>query len=73
MGELTNMIGGAFKSLIPGSCLLTMPLLLDGNNYGKTMESQGVVCEVAFECRKQPLRVRLLIPHEHDALEKFSG
>ena len=72
VGELTHMIGGGFKSLLPGTCFLTMPLLLDGNNYGVTLESRGVVCEVAFECEKQPLRVRLLIPHEHDALEKFA-
>ena len=58
---------------MPGSCSLTMPLLLDGINYGVTMESQGIVCEVAFECEKQSLRVRLLIPHEHDAQEHFMG
>lgn len=70
VGELTHMIGGGFKSLLPGTCFLTMPLLLDGNNYGVTLESRGVVCEVAFECEKQPLRVRLLIPNEHNALGK---
>ncbi len=50
-----------------------MPLLLNGNNFRVTMESEGVVCEVAFECEKQPLRVRLLLPNEHDTLEKFAG
>ena len=73
MGELTNMIGGGFKSMMPGSCFLSMPLLLEGNDYCVTLPSRGVVCEVAFQCEKQPLRVRLLIPNEHDALEKFAG
>ncbi len=73
VGELTNMIGGGFKSMMPGSCFLSMPLLLEGNDYCVTLPSRGVVCEVAFQCEKQPLRVRLLIPNEHDALEKFAG
>ncbi len=66
VGELTNMIGGAFKSLIPGTCFLSMPVLLEGNDYG--VPSRAVVFEGAFVCEKQPLRVRLLIPNEHDAL-----
>ena len=73
VGELTNMIGGGFKSLIPGTCNLSMPLLLDGNDYCVTLPSRGVVSEVGFVCKKQPLRVRLLIPNEHDALENFAG
>ncbi|MCH8961173.1 MAG: chemotaxis protein CheX [Bacteroidetes bacterium] len=73
VGELTNMIGGGFKSLMPGSCFLSLPLLLNGNDYCMILPSRGVVCEVAFVCEKQPLRVRLLIPKEQDALEKFAG
>ena len=73
VGELTNMIGGAFKSLIPGTCFLSMPILREGNDYCVTLPSRGVVSEVAFVCQKQPLRVRLLIPNEHDAQEIFAG
>ncbi len=33
VGELTNMIGGGFKGLLPRPCFLSRPLLLDGNDY----------------------------------------
>ena len=69
VGELTNMIGGGFKGLLPRTCFLSMPVLLDENDL--TLPSQVVACEVTFVCEKQPLRVRLLIPNDHDALESF--
>ena len=73
VGELTNMIGGGFKSVLPGSCFLSLPLLVEGNDFCVTLPSLGVASEVVFQCEEQPLCIRLLIPKEQDALEKIAG
>ena len=67
VGKLTHMIGGGFKGLLPGLCFLSLPVVVEGNDYSIGLSGRGVASEVVFQCEGQPLRVRLLIPNEENA------
>ncbi len=49
VGELTNMIGGNFKSQLAGKNILSIPSVVEGKQY--TVSSPGLqqVCSQAFE------------------------
>jgi len=72
VGELTNMISGSFKSLLPGACTLSTPLVLEDMDRDSTLgTSSTVASQVAFECEGELFLVTLLIPDilQPDALE----
>lgn len=55
--ELTNIIGGNIKSLLPEPCQLSIPGVLSGTEWDSTVDGADKVSEVAFECDGQPLLV----------------
>ncbi|MEE2961431.1 MAG: chemotaxis protein CheX [Myxococcota bacterium] len=50
MGELANMTGGSFKSLLEGSCELGLPVVTIGAEYSVRFPGSRVDCEVFFQC-----------------------
>ena len=63
VGELTNMISGSFKSLLPGTCTLSIPLVREnGDHDGVTVAGTTVASQVAFACEGELFLVTLLMP-----------
>jgi CheY-specific phosphatase CheX len=50
LGEVTNMAGGNIKALVPGTCHLSLPAVVEGKAYTIRVPSTQVVARVTFEC-----------------------
>jgi chemotaxis protein CheX len=57
LGELTNMIGGNIKSLIPGPSRLSMPAVTVGASSTLPMPRATLLSTVALACEGLPLTV----------------
>jgi chemotaxis protein CheX len=60
LGEMTNIIGGNVKRLLPYPSRLSLPTVADGLDYSLKVAGSHPVSEVAFRCEGEPMRVRLL-------------
>ncbi len=60
IGELTNMIAGNIKSLLPSNCCLSLPSVTEGTDYKLTVPGSVVVVSDGFECDGFPLTVTVL-------------
>jgi chemotaxis protein CheX len=59
LGELTNMIGGNIKSLLPGPSRLSMPAVTVGASSGEPMPRAVLVNSVSLACEGVPLTVSI--------------
>jgi chemotaxis protein CheX len=50
IGEVTNMIGGNIKSLLPEPSKLGLPMVGEGTDYGLSMPGTEVKAEVGLSC-----------------------
>lgn len=57
--ELTNMIGGNLKSLLPGPLFLSLPTVVAGRDLGLEIPGAELVEDVGLVCDAGPFRVRL--------------
>lgn len=48
MGELVNMVGGNFKTLIAGTCSLSLPAVVEGRDYSVKVPGSQPIKRVAF-------------------------
>lgn len=56
IGELTHMLGGNLKSLLPAPCHLSLPSVIEGYN----IPMKGPVVErILLRCEGQPLQIIL--------------
>jgi chemotaxis protein CheX len=63
LGELTNMLGGNIKSLLPGPCQLSLPNVtedLDHIDYQLRVQGGELLNEVGFYCEGGPLRITVV-------------
>ena len=60
LGELTNMVGGNLKALLPGPSFLCLPAVVDGSDYSVCVPSAWPVIEVEFSSQAEPFTVKLL-------------
>lgn len=60
VAELCNMIGGGVKSLMPGHCSLSLPTVMQGQNYALRVPKTRLVAALSFACDAEPLEVRVL-------------
>jgi len=63
LGELTNMVGGNVKTLLPGSEFISLPTVIEGSNYGVARLDSDVVAETQGSYEGRPLRAVLLADH----------
>ncbi len=63
LGELTNMVGGNVKTLLPGSESLSLPTVIEGSDYGVARLDSDVVAWTDASFLGGPLRVSLLTDH----------
>jgi chemotaxis protein CheX len=50
LGELTNMVGGNFKTLLKGECRLSVPKVIDKVPYGQVVPAPNE--HLWFECKE---------------------
>jgi chemotaxis protein CheX len=60
LGELTNMIAGNVKALLPSPCNLSLPAVALGSDYALSVLGTTALACVPFACNGQPLMVTLL-------------
>ena len=63
LGELTNMVGGNVKTLLPGSDFLSLPTVIEGSNYDVARLHSDVVAQTQATYEGQRLQVVLLADH----------
>ncbi len=56
MGELANMTGGSFKSLIDGTCELGLPVVTIGIDYQVKFPGSVLDCATTFKCNEHLMR-----------------
>lgn len=59
VAELTNMIGGNFKSMIPGANFLSLPTVVEGRDLGLQVPGAELIDDVLLTSDSGTLRVRL--------------
>jgi len=57
--ELTNMIGGNTKSVLPGQSFLSLPTIVSGQKMGLVMRDTLLIDDVVLVSEFGPVRVRL--------------
>jgi chemotaxis protein CheX len=60
LGELTNILGGNVKRLLPGPSKLTLPAVAEGRDYHVKIAGSQLLSEITFSCEGEPMRVTLL-------------
>lgn len=61
VAELTNMIGGNLKSLIPGTHFLSLPTVVEGKELDLQIPGATLTDDVFMEGANGTLRVRLFV------------
>ncbi len=60
LGELTNMLAGNLKALLPEPSALSLPAVVLGSDYEFGVMGTNVIATVPFTCIGQPLVVLLV-------------
>jgi chemotaxis protein CheX len=60
VAELSNIIGGSVKALLPGPSSLSLPVVLHGSQYAVRMPRTRLAANLRFTCEGQPLEIRIL-------------
>jgi chemotaxis protein CheX len=60
LGELTNMIGGNVKSLLPEPNQLSMPAVTEGTDYLFSVPGSKALAEMSFTCEGKPFHITIL-------------
>ena len=60
LGELTNMVAGNIKALLPESCSISLPTVAQGLSYEINVVGTSAVATVPFTCIDDPLVVTLV-------------
>ena len=60
LGELTNIIGGNIKALLPGSTQMSLPTVVNGLDYTVSIPNSTVIYQETFMCQGSALRLTVL-------------
>jgi chemotaxis protein CheX len=60
LGELTNMVAGNLKALLPAPSTISLPAVVFGSDYELDVPNTTVVARVPFICDGQPVVVILV-------------
>jgi CheY-specific phosphatase CheX len=72
LGELVNVIGGNIKALLPGSCHLSLPAVVDGSDFCVRVPGSRLLTFVPFNSSVGMLSVSLL-QSEEQAAQQAAG
>jgi chemotaxis protein CheX len=57
VGELTNMVGGSLKSILPGPSKLSLPSVTTGQDFAQSVPGARPVTEMSMAWAGEPLNV----------------
>lgn len=60
LGEITNMTGGGIKSMLPGSCSLSLPTVIEGVGFKVNVPGTVIVDEATYAAGGSWMTVRVL-------------
>jgi chemotaxis protein CheX len=60
LGELTNMVAGNLKIVLPRPCQLSLPAVVEGIDYRVIVPGTKIAGQVLFESNAQPFLVTVL-------------
>jgi chemotaxis protein CheX len=60
LGELTNMVGGNVKALLPETCHLSLPSAVEGADYSVRILHSRLVMQIPFRSGDHSMSVSLL-------------
>jgi CheY-specific phosphatase CheX len=60
VGELVNMIGGNLKALLPETCALSLPAVVQGSDYTVRVPGSRLVTKSPFKCGTHSMCVSLM-------------
>ncbi len=60
LGELTNMVAGNLKIVLPRPCQLSLPAVVEGIDYRVIVPGTKIAAQVLFESNSKPLLVTIL-------------
>ena len=63
VGELTNIIGGNIKALLPEPSQLSMPAVTEGTDYLFSVPGSRLMTQMSFTCEGKPFQVTILESH----------
>ena len=73
LAELTNMVGGNLKALLPGPSYLCLPAVIEGKDYSVSVRATSPVLEVSFLKGDEPFLVKLLSADTESRSEQRSS
>ncbi len=60
IAELVNMIGGNFKALLPETCYLSLPAVVEGGDYSARVPGSTLLGRVPFICEGQAMSITVM-------------
>lgn len=60
IAELVNMIGGNFKALLPETCYLSLPAVVEGGDYSTRVPGSILLGRVPFTCKGHAMSITVL-------------
>lgn len=57
VSELTNMVGGGIKGVLPGPSFLSLPSLTSGDDFNIRIPGAALLQSVGFQCEGQPMTI----------------
>lgn len=60
VGELANMVGGNVKALLPGRCVLGLPVVVEGADFRMRLPGSTQILQCAFRAEGEPFSVTVL-------------
>ncbi len=69
LGEISNMIAGNIKPLLPGASRISLPSVVEGEDYTMIVPGSRSICKVGFECTGESLLVSVQQRQERPTLE----
>jgi chemotaxis protein CheX len=57
LGELTNMVGGNIKSLLPAPSILSIPAVAEGSDYSIWAPGTDLLAQVTLRCDSEPMLI----------------
>jgi chemotaxis protein CheX len=60
VAELVNMLGGNFKALLPETCYLSLPAVVEGGDYSARVPGSKLLGRVAFICDGNAVSIAIL-------------
>jgi len=66
VAELVNMIGGNFKALLPETCYLSLPAVVEGGDYSARVPGSILLGRVPFTCEGHAMSITVLEKVNHE-------